>query len=118
MKILFIDDEREPTSGLIKAARIDPDADITWVKTSADALDHLRKENWDEIWFDHDLGIAGGLEDTTMVVAQTLAELSFHGDIDAESFATCVIHTQNPVGRQNLMLVLRRWDFRVRHVYL
>lgn len=118
MNILFIDDEREPTAAFCKAVGIPDEANILWVSTSADALRRLRSIDWDQIWFDHDLALVHGVEDTTMIVAQTLAELAFHEEIDPTTFATCVIHTQNPVGRDNLALVLNRWGFTVRHVYL
>ncbi|MCA1806670.1 MAG: hypothetical protein LC687_02230 [Actinobacteria bacterium] len=123
MKILFIDDNghdvRSPTPAFRRALSIDEDADVHIALTSKDALQILAHDKeWDELWFDHDLALLpDGTEDTSMIIAQTLAELVFHEDLDPDEFATCVIHTQNPVGRDNLELVLSRWGFKTRHVF-
>lgn len=113
MRILFIDDVREPTKGLRKAFGIPQDADVTWVTSLAEAFDQPL-HGWDYIYFDHDLGG----DDTTMPIAQRLAEFAFDGSVEPSKFATCVIHTSNPVGRQNLAMVLERWGYNVQHVVL
>lgn len=83
---LWIDDVRTP-----------PDATWTWVKTSADALLHLKHFAGEiaEISFDHDLGG----DDTAMVVAQEIESRAYHNRIDPIRWH---VHSANPVGRKNL----------------
>jgi len=123
LRILFIDDDgltvRKPTPAFRHALGMDPDADVTVVTTSKQALDILRDDkDWDEVWFDHDLALLpDGTEDTAYSVVLALAELVAWDALDPQQFPTCVIHTQNSVGRENLNFVLQRWNFNVRHVY-
>lgn len=84
---LWVDDERVPPLGW------------TWAKTSAEALALLRGGTPIEaISLDHDLGG----EDTTRPIVLHLAEF---GGWPAEVF----VHTANPVGRQWLEGMVRRY---------
>ena len=91
--ILFIDDERNIGGDDVQTAR-----------TSAEALQLLKSNSYDEIWFDHDLGG----DDTTIPVVEYLAELAFNG---APYSAKIVIHTANPVGRATIKRTLERWKY-------
>lgn len=92
--ILFIDDERNIGGDDVHIAR-----------NSSEALELLKVNNYDEIWFDHDLGG----DDTTMPVVDHLAELAFNGNAYP---ARIVIHTANPVGRAVIQRTLERWNYR------
>lgn len=65
--------------------------DLVHARTSEEALECLRNSNWDVIFLDHDLGG----DDTTIPVARYIEA----SDINAQVF----IHSQNPVGRKNLL---------------
>lgn len=93
MMILFIDDERS-LDGL----------DVDIARTSAEALALLKLNDYDEIWFDHDLGG----EDTTIPIVDYLAELAFNG---SPYSARIIIHTANPVGRATIKRTLQRWNY-------
>lgn len=85
MKILVVDDERtfNNLSG-----------DITYARSSNDAICALIIGDYDVILLDHDLGG----DDTTINVARYIKEENIPSVI--------MIHTQNPVGRKNLLLEL------------
>lgn len=91
--ILFIDDERSLDGEDVEIAR-----------TSKDALQLLAENSYSEIWFDHDLGG----DDTTIPVVDYLAEMAFNGNPYP---ARMVIHTANPVGRENIKRALERWGY-------
>lgn len=121
-RILFVDDTRTfPPK---------PDDDVNTCRTSKAAVDELEWSiaytteagPFDEIWLDFDLG--GGvyerpellasrlrLYDTAMPVALWLAEQAFYGmpyKVDR-----IMIHTGNPVGREAMGLLLRRFGYDV-----
>lgn len=105
--ILLIDDLR-----VFRA--LDSDSVVLHVaRNSAEALAIL-KENpetvWDEIWFDHDLGMVEGKEDTTLPVADYISERAF---FDAPvSVKTLFIHTSNPVGARILSTTFQRYGYK------
>lgn len=95
--ILLIDDLRDfrdPPVGV----------NLVIVRNSADAirtLDEMSDLDWDEIWFDHDLGLLNnGEPDTTMSVVDYIGERSFN--LRPVSIGTVFIHTSNPPGRDNI----------------
>jgi hypothetical protein len=78
----------------------------TWVKTAAEAIRLLDEETVEEISLDHDLGDAGSPEMTGYDVALHLAERAFAGKTVP---AQVSIHTANPVGRDRIEGVIRRY---------
>jgi hypothetical protein len=64
MKILVIDDER-----IFPFSHED---DVTYARTSAEAIHHLAIGTWDEVWFDHDLGG----DDTGMKVVEWMEQIN------------------------------------------
>ncbi|BBX82200.1 cyclic-phosphate processing receiver domain-containing protein [Mycolicibacterium aubagnense] len=85
--LLWVDDERPAPAGWV------------WARTSAEALAHLLGDVIVEaISLDHDLGG----EDTTRPVVLALCE---RGDWPAKVF----VHTANPVGREWLEGMIRRY---------
>ena len=84
---LFIDDERDVPGVLWNLA-----------KTSAEAIELLEDQraagaapDYNRVSFDHDLGG----DDTTMPVVEWMIETGYWP-------ATVIIHTANPVGRENI----------------
>lgn len=107
--ILLIDDLRifKPTYDL-------RGANLHIARNSLDALTILKEKvdmEWDEIWFDHDLGMVQGKEDTTLPVADYLSERAFFDD--PVSIAKVIIHTSNPVGARALTSTLQRYGYRI-----
>lgn len=108
--IVVIDDERT----------FDTDEEVIYLRTADEALAWFAKwwttnENRpafcdprkiDQLWFDHDLGPGG---DAT-VVANFLATLNRRGLAPVGEgllpISTIYIHSQNPVGSQNLWCIL------------
>ena len=110
--VLLIDD--------LRVFRVtDPYSDLAIARTSAEALEILKAEpekEWDEIWFDHDLGFTpDGEPDTTLPVADYLAERSFF--LDPVKVGIVFIHTSNPVGARTLTVTLNRYGYHTRQVH-
>ena len=104
--ILLIDDLR-----VFQVA--EPDAELHIARNSAEALAILNDnpdKQWDEIWFDHDLGIVNGKKDTTLIVADHLAERSFFDN--PVSVKTVFIHTSNPAGLRDITTTLKRFGYK------
>ena len=84
MNILVIDD-----------CRIMP-FECIYSRNVEDAKDRLFEQDWDEVWFDHDLG-----ETDVRPVVRWLEEI-MHGktqdDFDAIRIGKVYIHSDNPVG--------------------
>jgi hypothetical protein len=104
--ILLIDD--------LRVFRIPPpDAEVHIARNSAAALTILQANphfHWDEIWFDHDLGMVSDKEDTTLPVADYLSERAFFDS--PVSVGTVFIHTSNPVGARVLTTTLQRYGYK------
>ena len=87
---LFIDDERFPP---------DDGKDWTIVRTSYDAILHVAKHGMPRyISFDHDLGGA----DTSMKFIAWLIEAVLDGRVQIPEDFSYYVHSQNPVGAQNI----------------
>ena len=57
MRVLWLDDLRDPADPkIINAFGTDP-ATHTWVKTPQEAVDELLSQTWDMVSFDNDLGL-------------------------------------------------------------
>ena len=104
--ILLIDDLR-----VFK--RPSPESEIHIARNSVEALTILKDnpdKTWDEIWFDHDLGMMEGKEDTTLPIADYLAERAFFDN--PVTVKTVYIHTSNPVGARVLTTTLNRYGYK------
>jgi hypothetical protein len=97
--VLGIDDLR-PLPGATRIAR-----------TSREGIQLLLEHRGsfiDELWLDHDLGG----EDTIMPVVTILEEAAFDGR--PFRIGTIFVHSANPIGAENIVRALTRWDYRVR----
>ena len=102
-RILLIDDLRN--------FRIVPKGELVIARTSAEALAILEQQNdWDEIWFDHDLGEPDGKLDTTMRVVDFLSERAFNDN--PVNVGVVYVHTSNTVGRQQILASMKRYGYR------
>lgn len=104
--ILLIDDLRV-------FRRVDTNAELHIARNSAEALAILQAEpgkHWDEVWFDHDLGTVNDAIDTTLPVADHLAERAFFDN--PVSIGTAYIHSSNPVGVKAIMATLQRYGYK------
>jgi len=95
VKKLFLDDIRFP-----------PDDSWEIVRSSKEAIEWLKRNGCpDYMSFDHDLGG----DDTAMDVVHWM----INKDLDDESFLpttfTFTVHSANPVGRENIYSLLRRY---------
>lgn len=101
MKILLIDDLRNFVDN----------REATIARNSRDALEILSNDNdWDEIWFDHDLGIVDGAIDSVMSVVDFMSGQAF---MDAPvNVGTVYVHTSNPVGAKQIMSSLTRYGYK------
>jgi hypothetical protein len=91
----------------------DADAELHIARNSAEALVILQEnpdKHWDEIWFDHDLGIVNGKKDTTLPVADHLAERAFFDN--PVSVGTAFIQTSNPAGLRDITNTLQRFGYK------
>ena len=85
---LFIDDERFPL-----------DTRSVVVRSSKEAIDYVKLQGVPRhIDFDHDLGG----EDTSMVFIKWFIEMLLDGDIKLPDSFTYAVHSQNPVGVNNI----------------
>lgn len=107
--------ERATTVLVIDDVRIFefPDANITYARTSNDALSLLGNQaSWDEVWWDHDLGGT----DTTRPVVRYLEE-RWHSENDTRwEIAQHNIVTDNPAGAAYLVQVFEYWQVPFRRV--
>lgn len=98
MNILVIDDQRTFAF---------PDHhSVTYARNSSEAIGLLENTAYDEVWFDHDLGLRLNDIDTIWPVVEFLEE-SNENDRRIE-IDSIVIHTANPVGREGLRVALSR----------
>mgnify|MGYP001181294423 CR=1 FL=1 len=106
MRILLIDDDR--SLRFVPAA-----AEVIVARTSAAALKVLEKDIdfWDEVWFDHDLGLlSDGKEDDTLPV---LSHFSYLAVQDTPvPVGKLYVHTGNNVGQKALVDGFRRYGYR------
>lgn len=104
--ILLIDDLRV-------FRKVDAEAELHVARNSAEALAILQAnpdKHWDEVWFDHDLGTVNDAIDTTLPVADHLAERAFFDN--PVSIGTAYIHSSNPVGVRALTTTLQRYGYK------
>lgn len=77
--------------------------DATTVRTSAEGLEALYSQPWDEVWLDHDLGFA---DDIRPLVRKVEADAHDGIILPVGMF---IIHTGNPVGRWWVAKALLPW---------
>lgn len=94
MKILVIDDLRVPNHDLFTIN------DVDIARTSTEAFNFLKDNDYDAVFWDHDLGG----DDTTRPVDLWLEEEGFNDR--RKEIATCYIHTANGVGANWLISTL------------
>lgn len=91
---LFIDDERMPNQ-----------PDFIIARNSYDAIWMINNYGIPiEIAFDHDLGG----QDTAMRVVSYLEDLVYIKEVKLPEFFTFSVHSQNPVGKQNIIAAMSR----------
>lgn len=101
MKI-WLDDERNPKNQKIQELFGSKGNEI-WVKNYEDAVKHLKTGQVTEISLDHDLGTVK----TGMDVAKFIEAAAFWKLIPKLLWK---IHSQNPVGKKNMLLALQNAD--------
>jgi hypothetical protein len=96
MKRLVIDDVRtfKPINGITVYAR-----------TLDDAMHNLLVENWDEVWWDHDLGKESN--------GDAIVAAKFMESLEHKPNTRMVVHTMNPVGREALIGALRDYPVEI-----
>lgn len=98
---LYLDDIRFPTDSTYIIAR-----------TVEEAQQLIQKYGVpDFISFDHDLGVddVGNLLPTGYDFAKWLIEMDMDGDIELSYNFTFVVHSQNPVGAENIRVYLSNY---------
>ena len=107
-RVLILDDDEDRHVAFRKKY---PTAELTHVYTSKEAIKKLENESFDWVFLDHDLGgqmmVKSG-DDTGYEVANWMSE-----HIDRLPTKGILLHSLNPVGRKNMMNVLRRVDIDV-----
>lgn len=82
-------------------------------RNSVDALTILKhdvqRQQFVDIWLDHDLGVVGEKIDTVMPVVDFLCEQAFNGE--PVKVDTIYVHTSNPVGAKTMMASLQRYGY-------
>ncbi len=86
---LWVDDVRPAPEGWV------------WAKTLKEALDHYTSQKWDEISFDHDLGLEDSRE-----LATIIEENAYYGGKPPKWH----VHSANPIGAAWLKSALERAD--------
>lgn len=97
MRRLVIDDLRTHVEG------------GTHVRTSQEAFEPLHHV-WDEVWLDHDLGP----DDDIMRVVDYMCEWAYFDH--PVRVSVVYVHTQNPVGAENVMRALTRYGYNAKRV--
>lgn len=106
--VVWVDDERDPFgevwhSVALNKRYINGDAVIIWLKNYDDFTGWLKTaiEDWGNLFptlfsFDHDLG----KEKTGLDCVKHLVEVCMDNNIE---LPTCICHSMNPVGRENII---------------
>lgn len=101
MKILFLDDNGMRRD-LFAEVLVKKNQGFTYCETAKEACNKLRKERFDVIFLDHDLGgewFAPSDENSGYAVAKFISELPIaQGQV--------IVHSYNNAGAQNMLAVL------------
>lgn len=105
--IFFLEDNPQRYAHFYKwiETKVD-DPEIVSATNAADAIDILRdRKHFDVIFLDHDLGgkifVDSGSENTGYQVAKFMKR-------NGNTFKQMIIHSQNPVGAQNINNIFRK----------
>jgi len=99
-KLLWLDDERDPTEPRWQTYYPIPDPSVVWVKSHAEFVDWITEHSIpDAICFDHDLG--DGL--SGMECAKWLTEYCMDNDLNLPAWN---IQSANPIGKENIASLL------------
>lgn len=94
-----------------------PSGETVHAKTNDEAISLIEQE-WDEVWFDYDMGGKfGQLEsDYPSTILPVVDHIMMHALLYGCKFpiGIVVVHTANPVGRQQIATTLGQL-YRVRH---
>lgn len=106
--IFLVDDLRSFKPRIL--AGLEDDSYVRVCRTSKSAIETLESEDrhWDQFWFDHDLGIVDGVEDTTMAVVNYLIERHQQGR--PLKVTNYIIHSSNGPGVRNIAMALSSID--------
>ncbi len=100
LKLWIDDDARRPD---MLPFRYPPDDTWTIATSSAEAIEIMQREGFPaEMGLDHDLG---GHDTVIRFLRWLIAE---HGENNPPP--PCEIHTQNPVGAENIRALLKAWE--------
>lgn len=105
VKVLFLDDSQERWDLFSDVLNQYNFIELTWVKTSSDAIKRLKQCKWDVICLDHDLN-GVGLERSTELTGYEVAE--FISKDERYNKDLIFIHSWNPEGAKNMRKVLSR----------
>jgi hypothetical protein len=104
--ILLIDDLRV-------FRHVEADAELHVARNSGEALALLQAnpdKHWDEIWFDHDLGIVNDAIDDSLPVVDYIAERAFFDN--PVSVGTAYVQSSNPAGIKAIFATLQRYGYK------
>lgn len=103
MRALVVDDQRIFAES--------PDYVWTHVTTSQDGLQALRNGPWDEIWLDHDLGMAsyGSGYDLVSALVDSLDNRTMHPADILNPDGRIWVHSMNPSGADRMVQALTRY---------
>ena len=107
---IFIDDERMPAKGgkpwtIIRSWK-------EWIEFSEVLKTSKRKELPNHVSFDHDLGDTM-FNMTGLDIAKDMIELDMDEELTFPKDFTWVVHSQNPVGAENIKMLLKGYfDFK------
>jgi hypothetical protein len=77
--------------------------DAAYARTFTEGLRLIDSQPWDEVWLDHDLGG----DDTIYPIVLAMEEAAYYGC--RFHIGMVFVHTDNPVGRQNITRALERY---------
>lgn len=104
MRILIIDD--------LRILATPAGAEVVYARNLSQARAALRDGRWDQVWFDHDLGVVDGQVEETQQIADEI-EAAARGAADPVDIGETFVHTDNIVGRPRLVAALRDFPCRV-----
>lgn len=103
-KLLWLDDERDPSDARWHGYFPIPDAKPVWLKTFSAFVDWIDNHGLpDAVCFDHDLG----LDQSGFDAAKWLTEYCLDRDLPLPLWE---IQSANPIGKQNIVSVLSSYE--------
>ena len=98
-RVLVIDDERSFIPEFVQDGTV-----VRYARTARQAIDDLRWEPWDEVWWDHDLGVGGETKEILAWMFAKAFEQKEYGFNALPSVQQHVVHSLNfaPDGRDRI----------------